>query len=459
MSLETRLVEFVTRTRSADLPRHATALVKDVALNVVGAILAGASTPGCPEAVALAREWGGRPEATVLVHGGRIAACHAAFANSFVARAVGVDEAIVPGIHVGASVFPTALAVAELVGGCSGEEFLTALVVGTEVAARLNGVTQYDGRDPTGFCAGFGATATAARLMGLRPEAVHHALGHAFNRSGGSFQGTIDGTIAARVLQGQVSQGAVMSAQLAQRGVSGPTRFLEGVYGYLALYGKAGHDGTALVSGLGTRFELSQTYVKKYPSCGTTGPAIDATLAVMAESGRTADDIEEIQVVVTPTTFELTGQPFAKRADPRIDAMYNLQYCVASAVLRGPCRLRHFDAAAIDDPRLAPVMRRIHVTPDPALAARNLLATDVRARMRDGRIYEKSVDLARGMPGNPLSEEELMDKVRDCIAYGGARLAAERVEEAVGLLRRLEEVKDVRRLAELLTNDEHRLED
>ena len=454
MSPEARFVEFVTQTRSADVPRHAKALIQDVALNVVGAVVAGAGVPGCPEAVALAKEWGGRREATVLVHGGRIAACHAAFANSFMARAVGVDEAIVPGIHVAASVFPTALAAAELVGGCSGAEFLTALVVGTEVAARLNAVTQYDGLDPTGMCAGFGATAAAGRVMGLGPEAVRHALGHAFNRSGGSFQGTIDGTIAARVLQGQASQGAIMSAQLAQRGVSGPTRFLEGVYGYRALYGKAGCDAPALVDGLGTRFALGETFLKKYPTCGTTGPAIDATLAIMAESRRPAEDIAEVEVTVTPTTFELTGRPFAKRTDPRIDAMYSLQYCVASAAVRGGCKLRHFDEAAIDDTRVAAVMPRIRVNADPALEARNTLATDVRVRMRDGRVYQRSVDVARGMPGNPLSDEELLEKVRDCIAYGGVPLAAGRLEEAVSLVRRLEEVEDVRRLADLLANGE-----
>jgi intracellular septation protein A len=43
-----------------------------------------------------------------------------------------------PGPHIGSSLFPAALAAAELAGGCGGAEFVAALAVGAELASRLN---------------------------------------------------------------------------------------------------------------------------------------------------------------------------------------------------------------------------------------------------------------------------------------------------------------------------------
>ena len=57
-----------------------------------------------------------------------------------------------------------------------------------------------------------------------------HALALAFNKSGGSFQCNIDGTLAVRVIQGFVSQNGIICAQLAKRGITGPENFIEGIY-------------------------------------------------------------------------------------------------------------------------------------------------------------------------------------------------------------------------------------
>ena len=222
MELEKKLVNYVLEPRFEELPSKMVRLMKDVVLNVFGAIVAGATVPACPEAVQQAIQWGGKAEATILVYGNRVSAPNAAFANGFMARALVLDEAMVGGLHTGGSAIPAALAAAETAGGCTGKEFLASLVTATELASRLHLSTFYNGFDATGVCVIFAATAAAARIMGLGREEMWHALGHAFNRSGGSWQGTIDGSVAARVLQGTSAQGGIASAQLARKGISGP---------------------------------------------------------------------------------------------------------------------------------------------------------------------------------------------------------------------------------------------
>jgi 2-methylcitrate dehydratase PrpD len=165
MELEKKLVQYVVETGFDDLPKEAIDIIKNVVLTVLGTTIAGATAEGCEALVNQAKEWGGKEEATILIHGGKVPAYNAALVNSAMARALDFCDAMAPGVHVGSSSIPTALATAELAGGCSGKEFLTALVLGTEVAARLNlSEAAYDGFDPTGVCSIFATTAIAGKL-------------------------------------------------------------------------------------------------------------------------------------------------------------------------------------------------------------------------------------------------------------------------------------------------------
>lgn len=207
MEAEKKLAHYVTDTKYDDLPGEPVDIIRNVILTVLGTTLAGAAADGCRALVTQIQEWGGKEEATILVHGGKVPAYNAALANSVMARALNFCDAMSPGIHIGSSSVPTALATAELMGGCGGEEFLTALVLGTEIAARINSVSDYDGFDPTGVCGIFAATAVAGRILRLNSQQMLNALALAFNRAGGSFQSNIDGSLAVRVIQGFVSQG------------------------------------------------------------------------------------------------------------------------------------------------------------------------------------------------------------------------------------------------------------
>lgn len=151
MKAEEKLVSFVRTTRFEQIPSIALETVKNQLLAVLGTTIAGATAEGCETAVQFYRELGGKEEATVLVHGGRIPAHDAAYVNGVMARALDFCDSMAPGPHPGSSVIPAALAATELAGGCSGRDFITALTVGTEVAARLNlSETEYDGFDPRG---------------------------------------------------------------------------------------------------------------------------------------------------------------------------------------------------------------------------------------------------------------------------------------------------------------------
>jgi 2-methylcitrate dehydratase PrpD len=454
METEQKLVQYTIDAAYDDLPRTSVDIIKNVLLTVLGTTIAGARDDGCEDFVKQAGEWGGKEEATILIYGGKVPAHNAAFVNSIMARALDFCDGMVPGIHVGSSSVPTALAACELAGGCSGKEFLTALVVGTEIASRLNSVSVYDGFDPTGVCTVFAATAIAGRLLHLDPHEMLNALALGFNRGGGSMQSNIDGSLAVRVIQGSASQSGIISAQLAKRGITGPGNFLEGTYGYFHFYAK---DKTALhrvTDELGKRFELDKTLFKRYPSCGGTLAPTDAVLDLIRETDIVPEEIKSIDILVSPHVYKLVGGPFKVGKNPRVDAQFNIRYCVANALLRKSSRLRHFDESCVRDPGIMDLVNLIHVSPEasyenPGKAAFSI-GCQVNVAMKDGSVYSSSSGVPRGGAGSPLTAEEHAERFRDCINYSEGLLPQEQVEEIASLVGRLEQVDDVTRLIPLL---------
>jgi 2-methylcitrate dehydratase PrpD len=458
METERRLARYVSDSTYGDLPQETVDIIKKMVLAIVGTTIAGAAEQGCEALVAQVREWAGKEEATILVYGGKVPAYNAALVNGFIARALDFCDAMSPGLHIGASAVPVALAAAELAGGCSGEAFLAALVLGAETAARMNFVSDYDGFEPTGVCSIFAAAVTAGSILRLNHEQMLHALALAFNKAGGSFQSNIDGSLAVRTMQGFAAQGGLVCAQLAQRGITGPENFIEGIYGYLHLYGKDKFRPESVVSELGQRFDANKTIFKRFPSCGCTLSSTDAILDLAKEKNLTPDNVASVEVTVSPYAYKIVGHQFEPGDTPKVNAQFSIQYCVANALLRGSSKLTHFDEPCVMDDRIAELVRRIHVSADPALpepgkpgaAGSTHLSVRVKVTTKDGSVYHKNVDVPRGNPRNPLSDEEHMVRFYDCVDYARKGSRKYDTDRILSLVTGLEKAEDARSLIPLL---------
>ena len=454
MSIEHDLVRFIRRTAYEELKSAPLGTIKNQLLTVLGTTIAGSTQAGCRTLIDFYLSQGGKQEATILVYGGRIPAQAAALVNGVMARALDFDDALAPGVHLGASTVPAALAAAELRGGVDGREFLTALLVGTEVGVRLNlPEAGYNGLDPTGICTVFAATAAASRVLGLSEEEAWNALALAFNRAGGSFQCNVDGALAVRVIQGWVAESGVMCARLAQKGITGPKNFLQGVYGYYNVYGRGLVDPAEALADLGRRFECEKILFKKYPSCGLTLGSTDLILGLMGEAeGKevSAETVERAEVKGPPYTYKLVGHPFELGTTPRVNAQFSIRYCVANALFRRGSKLAHFEEEAIRAPQVLDLARRVEVVVDPAMELRGHTPVDMTVYMKDGRKRFRRIDIAPGFPGNPLTKEEQEARFHDCIAYAKKPLPGENVGKIVETVARIDHLSDVRVLIPLL---------
>ncbi len=453
VGLEGRFVDSLIDGAFEGIPRDAVDVVKNVILNDLGALVGGATSEGCGTVLEMVKGWGGKEEATVLVHGDKVPAHNAVLVNSAMARALDIDDHMPPGMHLGGSAVPTALAAAELAGGCSGREFLTALVLGFETAIRLNDASTYNGFDPSGVCGIFASVGAAGRVLRLDRAHMCSALGLGFNRPIQTFQSIVDGTTAVRVGQGLISQAAITSVEMARNGITGPPHFLEGVFGYLHLYAGDEYDAAAITAGLGETFHLHKVSFKNYPSCGGTIAGTDAILGLMERHDLAPESVSRIDVRVTPYIYDMTGGPFKIGGNPRVDAQFSIQYCVANALLRRGSLIRHFDEDNVKDPRIMELVKKIHVAPDPGLEGARQgasLRADMDVITTAGDILRISIPIPSGFPGNPLSSERIAQRFREAADYGGKPLPARNLEQVVDIVGRLEECEDVRGLTPLM---------
>ena len=448
---EQALARFIIRLQIADVPADALRVVRQVVLAVCGTGIAGAQEDGIQALRTLLLQTGGTPQATTWVFGDKLPAAAAAQFNGTLCRALDFCDAMAPGPHFGAALFPAAMAAAELAGGCSGTEFMAALVAGLEVGSRFNLTeAQYDGFDPTGIAAIFAATAAAARILKLDEVQTANALGLAFNRCGGSFQNNVDGSLGVRFVQGWVAQAGVHCAQLAQIGITGPANFLTGHYGFAHLYGRGTLDTDKMVASLGDEWRLQRVIFKKYPSCGVTQGVTELALALVTEVGLRASDVLHAQVRLPPYAHRLVGHAFHLGANPRVDAQFSAAWCVANAFVRQSSRLQHFTPAQVGDAAICELASRFGVVADPAMDARGHTAVNLEVATRDGQHHQRQLDIAPGFPGAALTDAQHLARFNDCLAYAPQPVAAASNGQLLQALAAMDQLPDARVLAQYL---------
>lgn len=451
MNLEKVLIEHIGRVGYEDIPEDALANCRLLIMDSLGVTIPGSHAPGCREVVELTRAWGGGG-ASVLIYGHRMTPPLAALANSSMMHALDFDDTLdVSALHTFVSVLPAALAAAEAVGGVDGKRFLSALVLGVDVICRLSlGIRRPLSWIRTATCGSFGAAAAAGKILGLDEGQIADALGVVYSQTSGNAQGLIEGRLVKRMQPGFAAQAGVLSAFLARAGITGSREFLQGRYGFYNLYEGGEFDPEPVVRDLGEHYTILDLSIKPYPSCRMTHASIDAALQLRGEIGDDFAGIDRVEVSASKMVTEMVGKPLVIGTNPQVDAQFSIPYTVAAALLRGDVFLNDFNVAAIDDPKVRKLARRVEVREDGALQAKDLLHAGMRIVMESGEVLETRVDAPLGNPGNPMSTDRCREKFRKCIACSDVVREESQWDELLDMIEHLDEVDNVCRLIALM---------
>lgn len=434
--LAEELARFVAETKAADLPPVVLAKVADHVLDTLGVAVAAVGSDFCEAAWAALDRLGSQGPCTCIGRKAGAAAPWAALVNGTLAHGLDYDDTHAEAVvHVSAPVVAAALAQAEA-SGATGTEFLTAVALGMEVSARVGlaapGAFHDRGFHPTPIAGTFGATAAAARLLGLDALQTRFALGLAASQAAGTLEFLGDGSWSKRLHAGWAAHAGVVAAAFGQAGFIGPRGALDGRFGlYRTHLGEEGWSREAVSGGLGEHWRLLEISIKPYPACHMTHACIDAARALRAQTGAPAEQVARIECFVHERVFPVICEPRAAKVAPRTDyeAKFSLPYTVAAMFVRGQLGIDDFTPAAIADPAVRALAERVVCLPDPGSAYPRYFDGRVRLVLRSGAVYEHAERINRGHPERPLARAEVVEKFR----ANTARVLPDR--DAEGVLR------------------------
>ncbi len=451
MDTTEKIASFIVETGYDQIPKEAVNAAKRTILDCLGCTLAGSSEPAARIVTQHVKEMGGNPEAGVIAAGFGTTAPQAALANATMAHALDYDDVAVSWIgHPTAVVLAVVLALGER-GKLSGREALEGYILGLEVEAKLGACVGFGhygwGWHATATLGTMAAAAAAAKMLSLDVHRTRMALGIAASLAGGTRQNF--GTMTKPLHAGSAASNGVVAALLAERGFTADEAIIESPMGFCKLFsGGAECDVTRAAHSLGDPFDIVSPGVslKPYPCCRLTHRCIDAILHLIKEYDLSADEVEKVEC---RTSESIPQALIHSRPKTGLEAKFSMQYCMAIALLDDQVALGQFTDDRVMDARAQELLRRVEYVHTGDVTGAEMLTTPeaVTIKLRDGRKLNHEVLVAKGHPQNPMADEEMVAKYRDCAS---SVLSAEDIGKLLNMVSHLEDGEDIAEIMELL---------
>lgn len=451
--------KFIVKIDFEDLSPETIEVAKKSVLDTLAAALGGSGAYGIQGLCEIVEWWGGRQESTIISFGIKVPCPNAAFVNSAMAHALDLDDTFMPGfIHPSSVVVPSAFAISESRGGIDGKKFIASICVAIELGCRIGSATQYRRLDVPGggnmggwdntSIIGFFEAASLGKLLDLDQERIHNALGIAYMQASGNTQCLRDGTLTKRMGPGFASKGGIISAFMAERGITGAKRIFESEEaGYYVLYHE-GYDREILLGNLGREFMMEGMAIKPHTSCKLTHAAIDAALNLVNENDLKANDVQEITAFVSPRA-KIVCEPeeFRKKPVTIVDAQFSIPWVIACAVVRRRVQKTEFTNEAIHDPDLLAMAAKVKTIIDPSITSPDHAKVGIKTQKAE---FETKILDPYGTPGNPMSYEDISRKFIECASDSIKPTPEQNMKTVIEMVNNLEEVKDVAEIIGLL---------
>jgi 2-methylcitrate dehydratase PrpD len=200
---------------------------------------------------------------------------------------------------------------------------------------------------------------------------------------------------------------------------------------------KLGHPWTFISPGVS---------IKPFPSGSLTHPGMTEMLRLIREHHISADQVERVTVGANrnfPTAL------IHHRPKDSLQAKFSMEFCMASLLLFGKAGLSEFTDAVVKQPAVQAMIARVDFGVDPAAEAAgyNKMTTIIGIRLKDGSTVSGRTEIAKGNPADAMSYDEVAAKFMDCVSF--ARWPQGKAKQIVTMVRRLEDLNDVRALTAL----------
>lgn len=439
MTIAQTLAEFLIETRYEDLPDQTI----DHAAMIIASTLASAACGRHIESARIIgdieRTRGGREEASVWFdRGPKLPVIGAARANALMSDAAASDDSDLRNIvHAGTPLTATALAAAEATGA-SGRDVLAAMVLGYEAAGRIGEaiIPHFDYRGHHGCMgAAFGATAAAARLMGLDAGQTAHAIALTATSIGGLTKAA-NTSIAREYHAGAVTMMGIEAVQAAKRGYTAELAILEMDRGFCQVFG--GRDGSDIVQDLGADWDIVTDLALKLVPGGHPYHALGEAGANAAREGNIRPEEVAAIIVSRPGMTALSGP---LHPEDLIDMAHSPAYFTAAGVRDHVFGWQHASPEKIADPVIHTLIDKVKVGPVPENVAEFRQGAVVSIETTDGRSVTDTVFVPKGAGSRGIDWADVEEKYQALAP--NAPLTPEQVDKSFAIIRDSRSLTDV----------------
>ena len=459
-SLTDSVAGFVVGAKAADIPSDVAHLGKRSVLDGVGLALAGAAS----ECGHIAQKYLGNlgiandKGSTVIGSNLRLPARFAAFANGLAIHADDYDDTQlavakdrVYGLltHPTAPALPPVLALAER-DRRGGADMMLAYQVGVEVECKVAEAIMprhyQHGFHSTATCGSIGAAAGAAKLLGLDRDATRRALSIGATQAGGLRENF--GTMTKPFHAGRAAENGVVAAEIAALGFTASPNGLEADRGFFRAAG-GGYDSTAIDGKLGDpwTFHSPGVSIKPHPSGSLTHPGMATMMELILKNDVKAGQVKRVSV---GTNHNMPNALIHHRPKNELQAKFSMEFCMAILLIERRGGLEQFTDEVVNRPDVQAMIEKVEfgVHPEAEAAGFDKMTTIIEIELNDGKRIEGEADFGKGSPANPMTDEELSEKFRQCAQWG--KMPKDRTATVLDMLWHIESLKDVNELTKLL---------
>ena len=441
MGVTEELITFVLDTGWYDFPDAVVARAKELVIDFVGGALGGTETSVGRILTEYIQEKDAKPEAGVIGKNLRTTAGYAAYVNGVFNHATELEAVSQRTSPNPLAVIAVSLSMGEKLGR-SGKEILEALILGFEMQGRVGGASlQGVKKGRISIFNHLGAAAAASKLMKLEVYQARMALGIAAFQAGGLI--TNVGTMAHVLELPVAARDGIEAAELAQRGCTAHPDIIEAPQGFCdALIEEGSYDTEEMTKALGETFQVVNPgiSIKQYPCCYRSHRALDALFDLMAEHSITYHSVEKVTVDINLYDSYLMKFPDPKTGE---EAKFSYPHIFGAAIMKGKVWVNSFTDESVVDHQYEEARKKIEVVIHPEWPTSRVDArAPVTIALKDGRKFSKELDT----PREPTMEE-LFTRYRE--AADGV-LTSDQTEKSLDLLLKMENLKDVSEVMNLL---------
>ncbi|WP_366657469.1 MmgE/PrpD family protein [Fodinicurvata sp. EGI_FJ10296] len=420
---------FIESARFQDIPQEALHIARRCIIDGVGLFFAGTDEESIGILTDAVKDQGGRGDATLLGQWDtKVPASLAArvlgtagHAHDWDDTQVSHDPAHVYGLLTHPTIPPlsAAMVMAEKTGGLSGEDFLTAFLVGFEVECKISEWTlptlYKNGFHSSGVVGTFGACVTAARILGLRDERLRHALGIAASLAAGIRANF--GTMTKPFHVGRAAENGVIAAELAARGFTADPESLDGRWGFSSVFA-GGVSPEKLGQGFGRTWTIVDpgVSIKPYPSGILTHQSMDLMLDLVRDNDIAPETIESIAFHAGSNILNPIRYPFAAN---HLQAKFSMAALLSMIAINRQAGRLEFTDAFVQSSAMAEMQKRVttHLDDDIEAMGFDRIRSRIEITLKSGdRVAGWADERYRGGPAKPMTDRQVEEKFLSCVA-------------------------------------------